>query len=93
MNESHLASLWAALPGVIVVAVLAFPLFFFPSWHFGWRLLGACIAVVAGLSLFGQFMGHQFEFLRREDLPILVVGLGVAFALSAVGRLLRAKRR
>jgi hypothetical protein len=92
MNEPHLASLWAALPGVIVVAVLSFPLFFFPSWHFGWRLLGACIAVVAGLSLFGQFIGHQFDFLRKQDLPILIVGFGGAFVLSAVGRLLRGKR-
>lgn len=92
MNESQLASLLTALPGVIVVTVLAFPLFFFPSWHFGWRLAGACIAVVAGLSLFGQFIGHQFEFLRKQDMPVLTVGLGVAFALSAVGRLLKGKR-
>ena len=92
MNALNLTAMWTALPGTIVVALLAFPLLFFPRWNFGWRLLGACVAVVAGLSLFGMFIGHQFEFLRKQDLPILVVGLGVAFALSAVGRRLRGRR-
>ena len=49
----------AIIPGVLVVAVLAFPMLFFPRWHVLLRLLGSCITVVAGLGMFGAILGHE----------------------------------
>jgi hypothetical protein len=64
------------LSGALVVATFAFPALFFPRWHFLLRLIGACITVAVGLGLFGALMGHQFDFLRPEDIPPLGIGWG-----------------
>lgn len=92
-SASVVAWFWTALPGVIMVAVLAFPVLFFPSGRFLFRLIGSFFIVMIGLSLFGMFIGHQFEFLRWQDMPVLGMGMALAIALSAGGRALRRKPR
>jgi predicted RND superfamily exporter protein len=83
----------AAAPGIIMVAVLAFPMLFFPSWHFAFRLFAACVSVLVGLGAFALFIGHQFEFLRSEDRPILMLGVGLACLIAAAARAIHRGRR
>jgi hypothetical protein len=81
-----------AAPGVVFVAILAFPLLFFPSWNFAFRLFAACCSVLVGLGAFALLIGHQFEFLRPQDRPILAVGLGIACLIAGGARAIRRKR-
>jgi len=79
------------LPGILIVAVVAFPAFFFMKRNVVIRLVVACVSIVAVLLLFGAVMGHQFTFTRREDLPPLFIGVGLGWLLSAGARALRAE--
>jgi hypothetical protein len=63
------------LPGVLVVAVVAFPSFFFIKRHAAIQLLAGVVSVAAVLFLFGVFLGHEFTFWRLEDMPPWVLGL------------------
>lgn len=87
MNE-HVVLQW--LPGILIVAAIAFPCLFFIKRNFVLRLVAACVVVVIFLFVFGLFSGHQFSFTRREDLPPLLLGLALACLLSFGGRALRA---
>ena len=82
-----------AVPGVLMVVTLAFPMLYFPRWMFVLRLFAACVSVLVGLGAFALFIGHQFEFLRPQDRPILVVGLVIACLISAGARAIRERRR
>ncbi|HET7366229.1 MAG TPA: hypothetical protein VFJ70_21845, partial [Burkholderiales bacterium] len=63
------------LPGVLLVAVVAFPSFFLIRRHLLIQLLAACVCVAAVLFTFGMLLGHEFKFWRTEDLPPWVLGL------------------
>lgn len=91
-----LPTLHQALPGVLITAALAFPMLFFPKWQLVYRLTAACGMVLVCLAIFGQLLGHQFHFLRPEDILLEVIGIGVALLLSTIGRMIRkiiAKKR
>jgi len=87
MNE-QLIPQW--LPGILVVAVVAFPAFFFMKRNVVIRLVGACVSVIAVLLLFSVVIGHQFTFTRPQDLPLLILGVGLGWLLSTIGRALHA---
>lgn len=74
------------LPGVVIVAIGAFPAFFFVRQGFVIRLVLATICVLALLSVFGALIGHEFHFLRYEDMPPLVLGLAVGWLLASACR-------
>lgn len=78
-----------ALPGIAIAAVIAFPMLFFPQWHLLYRLAAAYGAVLVCLAIFGQVLGHQFHFLQPVDILLEVIGVGVAWILSVVGRVVR----
>lgn len=77
------------LPGILMVAVPSFPAFFFIERGFLIRLAVACISSGCFLFLFAAVIGHQFSFTRREDVPVLALGLTLAWFLSASTRALR----
>ena len=86
--NSQLVLQW--LPGIGIVAVIAFfPLFFIKQRLF-FRAAAACLVVTASLFLFGLVLGHQFSFTRPEDLPPLFLGLMLGWISAEVVRALRA---
>jgi hypothetical protein len=72
------------LPGVLFVAMAAFPALCFMKRSFGVRLVVAAMCVFGFLSLFGLILGHQFTFWNRESIPLLVIGFALAW-LAAFG--------
>jgi hypothetical protein len=86
--NAQIALQW--MPGIGIVAVIAFFPLFFMKQHLALRIAAACFAVTALLFLFGLVLGHQFSFTRPEDLPPLFLGFLLGWLLAEVGRALRA---
>jgi hypothetical protein len=78
------------LPGIAVVAVAAFPGLFLLRKSLLVRLVAASATVIATLFLFGLMLGHQFHFARAEDIPVLLLGMLVAWLAAVCARALRA---
>lgn len=81
-HSMALYSFIALVPGVVAVAILGFPAFFFLECSIAFRLVAACGTVACALFLFRLLIGHEFVFWRLEDIPVWVVGLTLAW-LSA----------
>jgi hypothetical protein len=79
-------SINSLLPGVLFVAILAFPAFCFIRKGFFLRLLVACGVPVTFVLWLSFGMGHQFTFLSIEAIPVLVIGLGLAWFISVFCR-------
>jgi uncharacterized membrane protein YfcA len=87
--NTQIALQW--LPGIVIVAFVAFFPLFFIRQNFAIRLFAACIAVAAFLFMFGLVLGHQFSFTRSEDVPPLLMGLALGCLLAVGARSLRIK--
>jgi hypothetical protein len=74
-----------ALPGILLVAVLALPALYFPRWNLVYRLALACVSVLLFSLLLG-LMTHEFHFTRPEDLLIEGVGIGLSGSISELAR-------
>jgi hypothetical protein len=72
-----------------VVVVVAFPAFFLIHRNVVYRLAAGAISALAFLFLFGAALEPAFSFTRLQDFPPLVLGLGLAWILATIGRVLR----
>jgi hypothetical protein len=81
--------LWHWLPNLLVVALVAFPAFFLIRRGFVRRLAAGAISALAFLFFFGSALEPPFSFTRLQDFPPLVLGLGLAWILAMIGRVLR----
>lgn len=81
--------LWHWLPNLSVVVLVAFPAFFLIRRNAVYRLAAGAISACAFLLLFGVALEPPFSFTRLQDFPPLVLGLGLAWILAMIGRVLR----
>jgi hypothetical protein len=77
------------LPNLVVVMVVAFPAFFLMHRNVVYRLAAGTISALAFLVLLGAALEPPFSFARLQDIPPLVLGLGLAWILATIGRVLR----
>ena len=87
MNSQSLWQQW--LPNVLVVVVVAFPAFFLIHRGAASRLLAGTVCAGGFLLLFGASMEPPISVLRADDLPVLLLGLAIAWVLAQVARALR----
>jgi hypothetical protein len=87
MNSQSLWQLW--LPNVLIVVVVAFPAFFLTRRSAASRLAAGTVCAGGFLLLFGASMEPPISVLRADDLPVLLLGLAIAWVLAQTARALR----
>jgi len=89
MNSQSLWQLW--LPNVLIVVVVAFPAFFLPRRGAASRLAAGTVCAGGFVLLFGPSMEPPISVLRADDLPVLLLGLAIAWVLAQTARAMRAQ--
>jgi hypothetical protein len=87
MNLQPLWQQW--LPNILIVVVVAFPAFFLIRRGAASRLLAGTVCAGGFLLLFGASMEPPISVLRADDLPVLLLGLVIAWVLAQTARALR----
>ena len=80
----NLPTLQQAVPGILIAAAISFPLFFFPKWNLIYKFAAAYGTLLICLAIFGGVLGHQFDFLRPEDILLELIGVSVGCALASL---------
>ena len=75
-----------ALPGILIAAAISFPVFFFLKWNLFYKFVAAYGALLICLAIFGGVLGHQFDFLRPEDILLELIGLAVGCGMASLYR-------